>query len=101
MSQQSTSTVIKETLHVDVPRMYDVYILNDDFTPMDFVVHLLVEVFGKSTADAFQIMMSVHNSDRGKVGTYSYDMARSKVNKATRLARSEGHPLRLTFEPQN
>lgn len=101
MSQESTSSGIKDSQRTAEPRMYTVFIHNDDFTPMDFVVDLLVEVFRKPVNEAFAIMMTVHRSERGAVGRYSYDMARTKIDKATRMARNEGYPLRLSCEPES
>ena len=93
---------IREHVRHDLqePRRYKVSIHNDDFTTMDFVVKVLVEVFFKSQADAEQLMLQVHHSDKAVVGIYSYDIAVSKVQKATRMAREEGFPLRLTYEPE-
>ncbi len=73
---------------------------NDDFTTMDFVVMVLVQVFLKSQQDAEALMLQVHRSHKAVVGIYSYDMATSKVKKATTMARSQGFPLRLTVEPE-
>ncbi len=80
------------------PRRYKVYIHNDDFTTMDFVVKVLVRVFFKSEAEAEALMLQVHHSDKAVVGIYSYDIAVSKVKRATQMAREEGFPLRLTYE---
>ena len=80
------------------PRRYKVYIHNDDFTTMDFVVKVLVRVFFKSEAEAETLMLQVHHSDKAVVGIYSYDIAVSKVKRATQMAREEGFPLRLTYE---
>ena len=74
---------------------------NDDFTTMEFVVFILVTVFRKNEAEAMRLMLEVHHSGKAPVGTYSYDIAISKVTKATELARSEGFPLRLTIEPSD
>lgn len=92
---------IKERTHIGLkpPKRYIVYIHNDDFTTMDFVVKVLMEVFHKSEAEAYSLMLSVHHSDKAPVGTYSYDMAATKIAIVTDLARSEGFPLRLTMEP--
>ncbi len=81
------------------PRKYKVIIYNDDFTAMDFVVMVLVLVFMKSEEEAEALMLKVHHSDKAVVGIYSYDMAVSKANKATQMAREHGFPLRLTVEP--
>lgn len=82
------------------PQRYKVTIYNDDFTTMEFVVKILVEVFYKSEAEAEVLMLKVHHSDKAVVGIYSYDVATSKVRKATNMAREAGFPLRLTVEPE-
>lgn len=82
------------------PKRYKVTIYNDDFTTMEFVVKILVEVFYKSEAEAEVLMLKVHHSDKAVVGIYSYDVATSKVRKATNMAREAGFPLRLTVEPE-
>jgi ATP-dependent Clp protease adaptor protein ClpS len=82
------------------PRRYKVTIYNDDFTTMEFVVKILVEVFFKSEAEAEALMLQVHHSDNAVVGIYSYDIAVSKTRKATTMAREQGYPLRLTVAPE-
>ena len=82
------------------PQRYKVTIYNDDFTTMEFVVKILVEVFYKSEAEAEVLMLKVHHSDKAVVGIYSYDVATSKVRNATNMAREAGFPLRLTVEPE-
>ena len=93
---------IKERQHTDLrePRRYKVTIYNDDFTTMEFVVLVLTTIFHKTEAEAEALMLQVHRTGKSIVGIYSYDIALSKVNKATRMARSEGFPLRLTCEPE-
>ena len=76
-------------------------IFNDDFTTMEFVVTILVQVFFKSQAEAEALMLQVHHSDKAVVGIYSYDVATSKARKATKMAREAGFPLRLTVEPED
>ena len=76
------------------------YFPNDDFTTMEFVVKILTTVFFKSTMEAEALMMQVHKSESAVIGIYTYDIARSKVQKATRMAREEGFPLRLTVTPE-
>ena len=71
---------------------------NDDFTPMDFVVDILMKIFQKPYEEAVTIMMDVHKKERGIVGSYSYDVAKSKSEKAMSLARDEGYPFRVTVE---
>jgi ATP-dependent Clp protease adaptor protein ClpS len=77
-----------------------VIIYNDDFTTMDFVVMVLMTVFHKSQAEAEQLMLQVHHSDQAVVGIYSYDVAQSKIQRATMMVREEGFPLRLTCQPE-
>lgn len=80
------------------PRKFIVYIYNDDFTTMDFVVNVLTIVFHKSEEDAYSLMMKVHHSDKAAIGIYSYDIAATKIAIATKMARAEGFPLRLSME---
>jgi len=95
-------SAIKERQHTDLrePPRYKVTIYNDDFTTMEFVVKILTQVFFKSQTEAEALMLMVHHSDKAVVGIYSYDVATSKVRKATTMAREEGFPLRLTVEPE-
>ena len=93
---------LKERQRIDLkePRRYKVIIYNDDFTTMDFVVMILKQVFFKSEEEAQALMLQVHHSDKAVVGIYSYDIAVSKANKATSMARVQGYPLRLTVEKE-
>ena len=93
---------LKERQRIDIkePRRYKVIIYNDDFTTMEFVVMILIQVFFKSEEEAQALMLQVHHSDKAVVGIYSYDIAVSKANKATKMAREQGYPLRLTVEPE-
>ncbi len=99
MAKQQSSVSELERTGLREPPRYVVHILNDDFTTMDFVVKVLMEVFFKSEAEAQSIMLSVHHKGKGRVGVYSYDMAVSKVRRATQMARDEGFPLRFTYTP--
>lgn len=93
---------LKERQRTDLrePRRYKVIIYNDDFTTMEFVVMVLKQVFFKSEEEAQSLMLQVHHSDKAVVGIYSFDIAVSKANKATNMARENGYPLRLTVEPE-
>ena len=93
---------IRERQRTDLkePRRYKVIIYNDDFTSMEFVVMILVQVFLKSEAEAETLMLQVHHSVKAVVGIYSRDIALSKARKATTMARENGFPLRLTVEPE-
>ena len=100
MPQEQSS--VKERRRVDLkePRRYKVTIYNDDFTTMEFVIKVLTQVFFKSAQEAEQLMLQVHHADKAVVGIYTYDIAVSKVRRATQMARDEGYPLRLTYEPE-
>lgn len=80
------------------PLKYNVWIYNDDFTPMDFVVLLLMKVFRKTEMDAMQLMLKVHHSEKAVAGSYSLDIAKSKAAQATVLARQNGYPLRVEVD---
>ncbi|WP_298841906.1 ATP-dependent Clp protease adaptor ClpS [uncultured Salinicola sp.] len=89
----------KEKTRVDVPRNYNVVMINDDFTPMDFVVDILVGVFGKTLNEALALTLEVHNKGRGIAGTYTRDIAETKVTKAMDMAKAEEHPFRVEVQP--
>ena len=100
MAKEQSSVKEKQRTGLKEPRRYKVTIYNDDFTTMEFVVKILTQVFFKSETEAEALMLQVHHSDKAVVGIYSYDVATSKVRKATRMAREAGFPLRLTVEPE-
>src|SRR5881296_4556375 len=75
------------------PTLYSVVLLNDDYTPMQFVVDVLESVFQKSPAEAYRIMMQVHLSSRGVAGIYPWEVAETKLDTLLTLARAAGHPL--------
>lgn len=99
MAKQQSSVSESQRTRLKEPRRYKVFIHNDDFTTMDFVVKVLMTVFYKTKPEAEALMMRVHQSDKAVVGIYTYDIAVSKVRKATQMARDEGYPLRLTYSP--
>lgn len=80
------------------PDQYKVILLNDDFTPFDFVIDLLMSLFRKGEGKATQITMQVHREGQGVAGVYSKEIAETKKQQAVQRARSEGHPLELTIE---
>jgi ATP-dependent Clp protease adaptor protein ClpS len=81
------------------PPMYQVVLLNDDYTPMDFVVVVVQQVFGKSLEEASRIMLKVHHEGRGIVGVYTRDIAETRVESVIQLARMNQHPLQCIMEP--
>ena len=98
MAKKQSQLRERQKTDIREPRRYKVIIYNDDFTTMEFVVMILVQVFLKSEAEAKTLMLQVHHSDKAVVGIYSYDIAVSKARKATNMAREQGFPLRLTVE---
>lgn len=80
------------------PPLYRVILLNDDYTPMEFVVHVLERFFGKNREQAIQIMLKVHNEGRGVCGVFAYDVAEAKVNQVNDYARHHEHPLLAMLE---
>src|SRR5215216_1352449 len=81
------------------PQMYQVVMLNDDYTPMEFVIVVLQEYFSKDRETATQIMLKIHLDGRGICGVYSRDMAATKVNQVMEAAHQAGHPLQCVSEP--
>ena len=100
MAKEQSATRERQRTDLKEPRRYKVTIYNDDFTTMEFVVTIRVQVCLKSEAEAEALMLKVHHSDKAVVGIYSYDVAVSKARKATSMAREAGFPLRLTVEPE-
>jgi ATP-dependent Clp protease adaptor protein ClpS len=80
------------------PRLFHVVLINDDYTTMEFVVRTLEEIFDKGPAEAYRIMMEVHQSGRGVCGAYTFEVAETKVAAVHDSARAEGFPLRAGIE---
>ncbi len=100
MAKQQTSVRNRTNVDLREPRRYKVIIYNDDFTTMEFVVHILNSIFYKSPSEAEALMLDVHERGSAVVGVYSYDIATSRVRKATMLAREHNFPLRLECKPE-
>lgn len=90
--KERTSSKIKE------PRQFNVIMYNDDFTTMEFVVEVLVDIFHKDEVTAQAIMLNVHKKGKAVVGKYPYDIANTKVNSALLRAKNQGFPFRMTVE---
>lgn len=91
-------TLVKTSPKVKKPSMYKVLLLNDDFTPMDFVVEILQKFFSKTFQEASQVMLEVHNKGVGICGIYTYEVAETKVVQVLDHARANQHPLQSTLE---
>jgi ATP-dependent Clp protease adaptor protein ClpS len=98
--QDQTGGAIKERTRQQTqePTLYNVVLLNDDYTPMDFVVDVLESIFQKSPAEAYRVMMQVHLGGRGVAGIYPWEVAETKAHRVLALARESGHPLQATLE---
>lgn len=95
-TQFDHDVLVKDEEKLDEPSMYNVVLLNDDYTPMVFVVDLLINLFGHSDATAVDLMMDVHENGSAIAGTFSKDVAETKVAQVHATAQSAGHPLRAT-----
>ena len=82
------------------PPLYKVMLLNDDYTPMEFVVHVLERFFGLSHAQSFEIMLTVHKKGLAVVGVFSHEVAETKVTQVMDFARRHQHPLQCTMEKE-
>ncbi len=82
------------------PPLYKVLLLNDDYTPMEFVVHVLERFFGLTHAQAFEIMLTVHKKGLAVVGVFSFEVAETKVAQVMDFARRHQHPLQCTMEKE-
>jgi ATP-dependent Clp protease adaptor protein ClpS len=94
----STGVVVKTRPKTKKPSMYKVLLLNDDYTPMEFVVHILERFFNKSRQEATRIMLHVHRRGVGICGVYTYEVAETKVTQVMDFARQHQHPLQCTLE---
>jgi ATP-dependent Clp protease adaptor protein ClpS len=91
--------VERKTQKTKPPQMYQVVMLNDDYTPMEFVVVVIQEFFNKDRETATQIMLKIHLDGKGICGVYSRDIAATKVEQVQEAARQAGHPLQCVSEP--
>jgi ATP-dependent Clp protease adaptor protein ClpS len=96
----NSGVVIQTRSRTKKPSMYKVLMLNDDYTPMEFVVHVLERFFAKNREEATQIMLHVHRRGVGVCGVFTYEVAETKVNQVTEFARRNQHPLRCTLEKE-
>jgi ATP-dependent Clp protease adaptor protein ClpS len=95
-----TGLVTKTRPKTKKPSLYKVLLLNDDYTPMEFVVHVLEKCFGKGREEATRIMLHVHQKGVGVCGVFTYEVAETKVTQVMDFARQHGHPLQCTMEKE-
>lgn len=91
---------IKDQQEIKPPSLFKVFLLNDDYTTMEFVVHILEKVFRKNTVEATQIMLNVHKNGKGLAGVYTKGIAETKVSKVHELAQLNEFPLQCTMEKE-
>ncbi len=99
-SAGETGTIIREkpAEKLKLPTLYRVILLNDDFTPMDFVVHVLKKFFRKTDSEANEIMLKVHQEGKGIAGVYSYEVAEMKMDQVNVYSKRHRHPLKTVLE---
>ena len=96
MAETQSDTITKD--EITYPNRYNVVFINDDFTPMDFVVQLLVEVFNKTLEEAKDVTLQIHEKGKGIAGSYNYELAEQKKAEAVAISRNNGHPLTILVE---
>lgn len=96
--EDETGVITKTRPKTQRPPLYKVLILNDDYTPMEFVVHVLERFFNLSHAQAFELMLTVHKKGVAVVGVFSFEVAETKVGQVMDFARRHQHPLQCTME---
>ncbi len=98
--EQELGVITKEKPEVKKPNMYAVVLINDDYTPMEFVIYVLQTIFKKSYEEAKKIMLMVHNEGKGICGVYSLDIAETKANQVIEFSRVNQHPLECKVQKQ-
>ena len=98
-TESEPGVAIADELEVQVPKMFKVLLHNDDYTTMEFVIHILQKFFKKSYDEAHAIMLKVHHDGLGICGIYTHEVAESKSSKVNKYSRNKGHPLKSTIEP--
>jgi ATP-dependent Clp protease adaptor protein ClpS len=91
---------LDDDIDLQEPKKYKVFLLNDDFSTMDFVIDVLVRVFRKSVDEASVIMLNIHNKGKDLCGTYTYEIASTKVAQVKSMAREKGFPLKAIMEEE-
>lgn len=92
---------IESEVAIEKPKLYKVLMHNDDYTPMDFVIFVLMKFFNKLQDDAHKIMLDVHNKGVGLAGIYSFEVAESKVVQVNQFSKNNQHPLKTSYEEES
>jgi len=98
-SSPASDTALDTSVKTEIPKKYQVVVLDDDYTPMAFVIDLLQRVFRLDADTAIRKTMQIHQTGQAVCGTYSYDIALAKVDQVIESARKEGHPLLAAARP--
>ena len=96
----NTGVVVRARPKTRKPAMYKVLMLNDDYTPMEFVVHILEKIFGKTREEAVDVMLHVHRHGVGICGIFTFEVAETKVAQVIEFSRRHQHPLQCTMEKE-
>ncbi|MEA3369893.1 MAG: ATP-dependent Clp protease adaptor ClpS [Campylobacterota bacterium] len=96
----NTEYELENTTALRYPKKYKVYLLNDDYTSMDFVVDVLMSIFHKSKEESEKVMLEIHKKDRGLCGVYTHEIAETKVMQVFKKAKESGFPLKSTMEEE-
>ena len=99
-NQISSETLTKTRQKLEKPKLYKVILLNDDYTPMEYVVRLIKMVFSRNEEDAVNIMLKVHKKDSGICGIYTKEIAETKVFTVQKMAKKDQHPLKCIMEQE-
>lgn len=96
----NTEQELLNDLKLKFPKKYKVYLLNDDYTSMEFVINILMTIFHKNYEEAEKIMLQVHKEEKGLCGIYSHEIAETKVVQVTKRAQDSGFPLKAIMEEE-
>ena len=94
------NTITKEEIKVKRPNLFKVLLLNDDYTPMEYVVSLLKKVFNKNQDEAINVMLTIHQKGSGICGIYTLEIAETKANSVIKMAKKDQHPLQCIIEKE-
>ncbi len=97
-ADESLDLLTEEKTRLKYPKMYCVVMLNDDYTPMDFVILVIQKIFNKDTEEATHLMLGIHNQGSARIGTYTYDIAQTRIEQVHSIAKEHQHPLQCIIE---